>query len=167
MVDQAESEFLAFCRRLHPRLVSTLALHCGQLEVAEELAQETLVRVWERWSTVRFADSPEAWTFRVALNLSSSAGRRRSLERRVAASYPIAVVDDDPSGPLAVRQALMTLAPRQRAAVLLRYFVDLSVDDTAAAMRCAPGTVKALTSQGIDRLRDHLTFDDEGVTLHD
>jgi RNA polymerase sigma-70 factor (sigma-E family) len=170
VVDRAEDDLATFCRRLHPRLVGMLALHCGQVELAEDLAQETLARVWERWSKVRLADSPDAWAFRVALNLSSSAGRRRALERRVAASQPVAVVDGDGdgdrSGPLAVRQALLTLAPRQRAAIVLRYFVDLSVDDTAAAMRCAPGTVKALTSQGIDRLREHLTFDEE-VTLHD
>ncbi len=167
MVDQPEPELLATCQRLHPKLVAALALHGGQVEVAEDLAQETLVRVWEHWSEVRHADSPDAWAFRVAFNLSTSVLRRRVLERR----FPVPAAADAP-GPdaadqIAVRQALQLLPTRQRAAIILRYFADLSVDDTAAAMGCAPGTVKALTSQGIANLRDHLTFDDEGVPLHD
>ena len=69
-----------FCREMHPRLVGALALHCGDRDVAEELAQETLARVWERWSSVRSMDSPEAWTFRVAFNLSNSRFRRNAAE---------------------------------------------------------------------------------------
>ncbi len=60
-----------------------------------------------------------------------------------------------------MRAAVATLAPRQREALALRYFADLSVEDTAAAMRCAPGTVKALTSQAIAALRTQLATDDE------
>ena len=166
MVDQPDVELVALCRRLHPRLVAALALHCGRVDVAEELAQETLVRVWERWPNVRRAGSPDAWAFRVAFNLSTSALRRRALEQRVARRPP-AVESPDLADRLAVRQALQQLTPRQRAAIILRYFVDLPVDDTAVAMDCAPGTVKALTSQAIARLREHLTFDAEGVSLHD
>lgn len=171
MVDQPDPELLATCRRLHPRLVAALTLHCGRLDVAEDLAQETLVRVWERWPKVRQADSPDAWAFRVALNLSTSALRRRALEQRAHLVAPRGADRDadnpDSAEQIAVRQALQLLPARQRAAIILRYFADLSVDDTAAAMTCAPGTVKALTSQGIAKLREHLTFDAEGVPLHD
>jgi RNA polymerase sigma factor (sigma-70 family) len=67
------------------------------------------------------------------------------------------MVDDEPADvtdALAVRAAVAALPPRQRAAVVLRYFADLSVDQTAAVLGCAPGTVKSLTSQAIASLRD-------------
>ncbi|HVN51876.1 MAG TPA: sigma-70 family RNA polymerase sigma factor [Acidimicrobiales bacterium] len=174
--EHVDEELVALCRRLHPRLVAALALHHGSTEVGEDLTQETLVRVWERWDEVRHAQSPEAWAFRVAFNLSTSAWRRRSLERRTA---PVVDVrqpgEHDATDAVAVRQALGTLTRRQRAAVILRYFADLTVQETADAMGCAPGTVRALTSQALDRLRAHLHVDlaaeddddDEGVSLHE
>ena len=61
---------------------------------------------------------------------------------------------------IAVREAIVGLPARQRAAVVLRYHADLSVDDTAAVMRCAPGTVKALTHQALERLRDEFGVDE-------
>lgn len=149
------SDVSAFCRELHPRLVGALALHCGDRDVAQELAQETLARVWERWSTVERLDSPEAWAFRVGFNLAASRFRRRAAERRARARF--GPVDDhvaDVADAVAVRAAVALLPPRQRAAVVLRYFADLPVDETAAVMGCAPGTVKSLTSQAIATLRD-------------
>jgi RNA polymerase sigma-70 factor (sigma-E family) len=152
-----------FCRSMHPRLVGALALHCGDRDVAEELAQEALARVWERWSSVRAMASPESWTFRVGFNLAASRFRRAAAERRARsrAGHPDDHVPDAASA-IAVRAAVAALPPRQRAAVVLRYFADLSVDDTAAALGCAPGTVKSLTSQAITALR--ATFDVEVTT---
>ena len=144
-----------FCRELHPRLVGALALHCGDRDVAEELAQETLARVWERWSTVQHKDSPEAWAYRVGFNLAASRYRRRSAERRARARCgPADEHVADAVDALAVREAVAALPPRQRAAVVLRYFADLSVERTADVLGCAPGTVKSLTSQAIATLRD-------------
>ena len=144
-----------FCRELHPRLVGALALHCGDRDVAQELAQETLARVWERWSTVRDHPAPDAWAYRVAFNLAASRFRRGAAERRARARLGppdahVADVDDA----LAVRAAVAELPPRQRAALVLRYFADLSVERTAEVLGCAPGTVKSLTSQAIATLRD-------------
>jgi RNA polymerase sigma factor (sigma-70 family) len=98
--------------------------------------------------------SPEGWTFRVGFNLAASRFRRWSAERRARAR--LGRPDDrvgDPANAVAIRAAVAALPPRQRAAVALRYFADLSVDDTAAVLSCAPGTVKALTSQAIASLR--------------
>jgi RNA polymerase sigma-70 factor (sigma-E family) len=145
----------AFCRELHPRLVGALALHCGDRDVAAELAQETLARVWERWSTVERMDSPEAWAFRVAFNLAASRFRRGAAERRARAR--LGPVDDhapDEADALAVRAAVASLPPRQRSALVLRYFADLSIERTAEVLGCRPGTVKSLTNQAIASLRD-------------
>jgi RNA polymerase sigma factor (sigma-70 family) len=68
----------------------------------------------------------------------------------------------DPADPLGVlenrlviTQALAELPPRQRACVVLRYFDELSVDETAAALNCRPGTVKSQTLRALDKLRTH------------
>lgn len=67
-----------FCQAVRTRLVGALTLACGDRGIAEELAQDTLVRVWERWPL----ESPEGWTFRTGFNLASSWRRRRGAERR-------------------------------------------------------------------------------------
>jgi RNA polymerase sigma-70 factor (sigma-E family) len=151
-----------FLRDLHPRLVGGLTLHCGDGALAEELAQETLARVWGRWDTVRSHGSPQAWAWRVALNLSSSWFRRRAAERRATARsgpVPDEAPSSDTADRLVVREALADLPPRQRAVLVLRYFDDLGVDDAATAMGCAPGTVKSLTHLAIAGLRQRLGVD--------
>jgi RNA polymerase sigma factor (sigma-70 family) len=146
------------CSRLQPAVYGALLLYCGSRETAEELTQETLARVWEHWSEVATMEQPDRWALRVAFNLAKSAFRRR----RVARSSQRLLVDvsttsdPDPSSGLVVRAAIATLPPRQRAAVVLRFYNDLSVADTARALDCAPGTVKALTSQAIAGLRTRL-----------
>lgn len=77
----------AFCQREHPRLVGALSLYCGDALLAQELAQEALVRVCQRWEQVHAKGSPQAWAHRVALNLAHSWYRRRSAERRALARH--------------------------------------------------------------------------------
>jgi RNA polymerase sigma-70 factor (ECF subfamily) len=144
-----------FCRAAWPRLVGGLGAWCESRAVAEELAQETLVRVWERWPRVRELDDPEAWMWRVAINLSRSSHRRRVAERRalqkaggVRVAAPEPVVADE-----ALLDAVRSLPERQRRAVVLRHVVDLPISTVAEAMGCAEGTVRALTHQGLETLR--------------
>lgn len=148
-----------FCERLRGRLVGSLTLYCGDRGVAEELAQEALARAWERWSTVGQMASPEAWTYRTALNLARSRFRRRAAERRAnrrhAAHLGPCDVEQgsDAAASLAVRAAVADLPPRQRAVIVARFYLGLDVADTAAALDCAPGTVKAATHAAIQNLR--------------
>lgn len=146
-----------FIRREHPRLVGALSLYCGDPDLAEEFAQEALARVCRDWSRVSAMDAPGAWAHRVAMNLANSWFRRRAAERRARARHgdPARGVTTDPDGAeaVAVRQAVAALPPRMRAAVVLRYYADLGVRETAAAMGCAEGTVKALTHKGMASLR--------------
>jgi len=147
----------SFVEAIRPRLVGSLTLYCGDRQAAEDLAQEALVRVWMKWKKVSRMNSPEAWTYRTAFNLASSWGRRGQAERRAVgrlAARPGSVATDDPTDALALADALATLAPRQRSAIVCRYCLGLGVDDSAEAMGCRPGTVKALTSQAISRLRE-------------
>jgi RNA polymerase sigma-70 factor (ECF subfamily) len=139
--------------RLFPKLVGAVSLYCGDRWVAEEIAQEALSRLWEQSST-REIGSPDAWSYRVAFNLANSWFRRRAIERRVRAEREmvIAGVDDASVDDVVVRAAIDRLPPRQREAIVLRYFADLSVEETATVMRCAAGTVKAHTHKALAAL---------------
>jgi RNA polymerase sigma-70 factor (sigma-E family) len=156
MDEGGEADAVEFCRALRPRLVGSLALHCGDLAVAEELAQDAFVRLVERWPEVSGKASPEAWTFRVAFNLCASRFRRRAAEHRAYRRLgmpPTVTADDDTDEVLAMRAALAVIPPRQRAAVVLRHLGGLTVPETAEALGCPEGTVKSLTARGLAALR--------------
>ena len=146
----------AFCRAIHPRLVGSLRLYLGDTESARELAQDALVRVIERWPQVRDMDHPEAWTYRVAFNLARSRMRRTMAEsraRRRADRPPASSWGVDVADVLAIRAAIHELPPRQRQAIVLRFYGDLTVDQIGEAMSCRSGTVKAHLHQGLTALR--------------
>jgi RNA polymerase sigma factor (sigma-70 family) len=154
-----------FCHREWPRLVGSLSLFTGDADLAQELAQETLARVCRDWRKVSSLDAPGAWAHRVALNLARSHFRHRAVarrhDRRLAAAPPFD--EPDSATVIAVRVAVARLPPRQRTALVLRYFADLSVAETAETMRCPEGTVKTLTRQAILALRSTGLIGDAGI----
>jgi RNA polymerase sigma factor (sigma-70 family) len=153
-----------FCDAVRGRLVGALTLATGQRAVAEELAQEALVRVWQRWDRVSRLDAPEAWAVRVGLNLATSWHRRRLAEwranRRTGTAEP-ATGDDDRAVAVAVQEAVSALPERQRAVIVARYFLGYDVAATAELLGCAEGTVKSSTHQAIARLRTLGLVEDE------
>jgi RNA polymerase sigma-70 factor (ECF subfamily) len=159
----SESDFTAMCQREYPRLVGLLVLAVGDRSQAEDIAQEALARAWSRWARVSTLDRPDQWVRRVAMNLSTSWWRRQQVAGRRAAALPPdpALIDDPPVTDDDLVRQVRALPQRQRMAIACRYFADMSVADTAAAMGCREGTVKALTSQAISALRKVAVFDEE------
>ena len=156
-------DFEAFCLRQNPALIRFLTLYCGDVETAQDLTQETLARAWVHWRKVQRMDRPDLWAKRVALNMANSRFRHRRVERRAIHQF---VSDPLLAGPdlgdrLLVRTALSTLTPRQRTAILLRFFEDLSVSQTGELMACSDGTVKKLTARGLAVLRAVIGLDIE------
>jgi RNA polymerase sigma factor (sigma-70 family) len=146
-----------FCIGEYPRLVGALTLYTGERELAVELAQEALARACRHWRRVERMAAPGAWVHRVAINLANSTFARRRAERRVRERL---VGLAEPGGAeitgaerLEVRAAVAQLPVRQRAAIVLRYFVDLPVREVADVMGIKEGTVKALTHQAVVNLR--------------
>lgn len=138
-------------------LVGMLTLYVGDRATAEELAQDALATLVRDWDRVRTMDNPQGWLTTVAFNRARSWWRRRYAEQRARRRHgptDVAAGPADTETALVVRSAVAQLPARQRQAVLLRYFDDRSVADTAEIMGCAPGTVKALTSQARSALRD-------------
>lgn len=152
----ASEALVDFCRRTHPVLVGAVGLYLGDGVEAEDIAQETLLRVCRRWSEVRQCDSPEAWAMRVAFNLARSRLRRlgagRRALRRLSPSREAAAAADAAST-IAVRAAVRGLPDRERRAVVLRYFADLPVSEVATLLGCPEGTVKTLTRRAVLALR--------------
>jgi RNA polymerase sigma factor (sigma-70 family) len=152
-----DDELAEFCHAEHRRLVGTLSLYCRDQHVAEELAQDVLIKVIGHWSSVRRLDSPSAWAHRVAINLANSHLRRRLAERRALRrlSGRPAATQPDPDTPtaLAVRAAVSGLPRRERAVVVLRFFADFSVRDVAELLAVPEGTVKTLTARALATLR--------------
>jgi len=145
----ATESFEEFCRRHESAVVRSMYLMTGDRQDAWDLAQEAFARAFERWSSVGQLDKPEWWVHKVATNLAISARRRRPVAERLAA--PAGVEDALPEPEL--REAVLALPPAQRAVIVLRFFLDWSVHDTARALRKRQGTIRALTSQGIGTLR--------------
>ena len=151
-----DDELVAFCRAEHLRLVGMLSLYCRDRYVAEELAQDTIVRIIGDWSRVRRLDSPSAWAHRVAINLANSHLRRRLAERRALrrlSHRPVAQHDPDTPTALAVRAAVAGLPRRERAVVVLRFFADFSVREVADLLGMPQGTVKTVTARALAGMR--------------
>jgi RNA polymerase sigma-70 factor (sigma-E family) len=159
-VDDARRERLAdLYRRYVPDMVRLAYLMTGDSTVAEDLAQEAFVRVTGRFAQLRSPDSFEAYLRRALVNLCKNHFRRRDTERAfLQLQVPPPAVDPHPASDefQAIRTALLHLPGRQRAAIVLRYFNDLTERETADLLGCRPGTVKSLVSRALTSLREAL-----------
>lgn len=142
----------------YARLFRLCLLLSGHRELAEDIAQDAFVRTAARLETL---PPPEVAPYlrTTAVNLWRNRMRRRALERRSlwrfvsrASEPPNAVVDERER----LWPAVLRLPPRQRACVVLRYYEDLSEQETAAILDCSVGTVKSQTSRALARLRQRI-----------
>lgn len=149
-------EFIAIHYR---RLLGLLTLKTGSRVEGEDLAQEALIKLVTNWPAVARMSNPWGWLATVAVNSSSSLWRktlngRKAVDRLAAMSAVRCEASDaDVIDLLAIVRAL---PERQRKALVLRFYAQLSVRETADAMGCAEGTVKSLTHQAIRRMRADL-----------
>lgn len=147
------ADFDDFFTAEYARLVTVLTALTGHRVVAEDLAQEAMVRAHQRWDRIARYDKPAAWLRRVAINLAhNSRARRRSEQRalrRLAGERPVWEVQlgaDD--GGDEFWAAVRRLPARQAAAVTLYYLEDRPVAEVATILDCAEGTAKALLHKG-------------------
>ena len=152
----AEESFRAYVRARTPALSRVAFLLTGDRHLAEDLVQETLLRVAGRWRRIVAGGDPDAYVRRTLYHQHVSVWRR-SRRRPVPIAEPPEGHLPDPSAAIAsrlsVHAALARLAPRQRAVVVLRYFEDLSEGQTAEILGCGVGTVKSQTRDALARLR--------------
>lgn len=147
--------FAAYYAARYRALRRTAYLLCGDWHEAEDLTQAAFVRLYLAWGRVR-AGGAHAYARRVLLNEFLS-------ERRRTREQPVEALPDRP-GPAAgspddrldLSAALRAVPPQQRAVVVLRYWEGLSVQQTAALLGIAPGTVKSQAARGLAALRTHV-----------
>ncbi len=117
----------AMCQREHARLVGVLGLYCGDRDLAEDLAQEALIRLCRDWRRVRRLDAPERWLHRVAINLAHSHFRRAAIERKALSLLGARPSQDSESGrDVETLELLKNLPHAQKAALLLHYYLDMT-----------------------------------------
>jgi len=145
-------------RRHAPDAVRLAYLLTGDRALAEDLVQEAFVRMFGRFRDLRNPEAFGAYLRKTVVNLSRSHFRRVKVERAYAARQTVApaAMWPDLGDREEMWQALRRLTERQRTAIVLRYYEDLSEAQTAEAMRCPTGTVKSLVSRGIERLRKEM-----------
>jgi RNA polymerase sigma-70 factor (sigma-E family) len=159
-----EQEFHDFVVARRADLVRTAFLLCGDPHEAHDLVQTALVRVHRRWAAIERADAPEVYARKVVVNLTASWWRRRlRVPLSEIGGSTVARPGDRVDDRAELWQAVMTLPPRTRAVLVLRYFEDLSEAETARQLGCSVGSVKSQASRGLARLREQLGRDAVGV----
>lgn len=152
-----DAEFTEYVTARTPWLRKVAYLLSGDWHGADDLVQTTITKLYTNWRRAGNVENLDGYVRTILVN-TFLAEQRSVWGRRVllqtARDDPGASIDVD--AVLDLRAALSALPPRQRATVVLRYYCDLSVEQTAQAMDCSPGNVKSQTSRGIDALRRFL-----------
>ncbi|MFG3709372.1 sigma-70 family RNA polymerase sigma factor [Micromonospora sp. NPDC047730] len=152
LADVADDVFGTTYERHFRGMVAFAYLTTGSAAAAEDIVQEAFIDLYRRRAQVR---EPERWLRRAVASRCTSWVRRRILERRHAFADPTRPVTA-PHESASVRAALRRIRPRQRAALFLRYYLDLPEREIAETLGCPAGTVKTLLHRGLAALREHL-----------
>jgi RNA polymerase sigma-70 factor (sigma-E family) len=141
--------------RHYGELVRLAFAMTGDWSVSEELAQDAFVRAWRSWANIRDQQSAPAYLRAIVINLARGSLRRRLRERAVWPENGDRRSSDREAN-VDLLRALARLPARKRACVVLRFYLDLSEADTAAALGVSVGTVKSQTSKALRRLQEQL-----------
>ncbi|MFI6920573.1 SigE family RNA polymerase sigma factor [Nonomuraea spiralis] len=146
--------FREFVSARQQTLMRTAYLLTGDAHRAEDLLQTVLTRIARHWPKLARDGNPEAYARRALINEHVSWLRRRRTDI-LTSSPPEPSYDPESAGlhRMVLQEALLRLTPRQRAVLVLRFYEDLSVEETAEALGCSPGTVKSQTHYALGRLR--------------
>lgn len=157
MARRDDDAFTAFAAASGGRLRRTAYLLCGDWQLAADIVQEALIKVYVAWPRLDKGGGLATYARKAVVSVSTDMHRKRSstelpseISPNLAASTDIerSIADRD-----AVVKALAALPSRQRACVVLRYYEDLSVTETADALGCSEGNVKSQTSRALATLQ--------------
>jgi RNA polymerase sigma-70 factor (sigma-E family) len=164
-----DEDFAEFVANRQRSLVGFAHLLCGNHHDAQDMVQTALARTFLKWPRLR-QDSynVEAYVRRAIINESTSLWRRAWKRREHSTDAPPERIQHSEADEIddATWEYVVRLPPRQRAVIALRYYEDLSVADTAAALHCSEGTVKSQTFKALGNLRKALaetSWDIEGI----
>jgi RNA polymerase sigma factor (sigma-70 family) len=161
-VAAVERPFEQFFELEQERLLRLLWIVTGSLPEAEDIAQEAFLRVWERWSSVSAMDSPAGYLHRTAMNVFRNRYRRARLAVRkaVGAAPPIDAFGEVDNR-VTVSNALATLTPKQRAAIVLTDLMGYRAEEAAQMLGVRGSTVRSLSSTARAAMRNAEELADE------
>ncbi|HYI45353.1 MAG TPA: SigE family RNA polymerase sigma factor [Actinomycetota bacterium] len=159
---ERDREFRSFFFTEAPRLRRLALMLTGDEEVAADLTQDALVKAYRAWGRIRNAD-PGPYVRKTLVNLVRNQHRRRLVELRKQERPEVSVASHDRNvdAAMAVAQALTVLSPVKRAAILLRFYEDMSEAEIASTLDRPLNTVKSDIRRALDKLRPLL---EEGAT---
>jgi RNA polymerase sigma-70 factor (sigma-E family) len=155
-----EVAFDAFVRARMLALLRFAHALTGDPHTAADLVQDALERTGVRWAKLRRTDDPEAYVRRAIVNGRTSRWRKLRRESLVDAVPEPRSHVDPATHDADLWRLLSTLPPRQRAVLVLRYYEDMSEEQIARTLGCAPGTVKSQSSKALAKLRTALAADE-------
>jgi RNA polymerase sigma-70 factor (sigma-E family) len=160
---QGREAFQAYVAGRSPALLRTAYLLTGNRADAEDLLQTALAKTYLAWDRIREREALDAYVRRVLVTTQTSFWRRRRPESLYDELPERAGRDHHADSDLhdALWTALARLSRKQRAAVVLRYYEDLSEADTARVLGVSVGTVKSTTSRALSVLREDPSLRDD------
>ncbi|MFN8196603.1 MAG: SigE family RNA polymerase sigma factor [Nocardioidaceae bacterium] len=170
MARRDTTEFAEFVAARSPALHRAAYLIVGDPQLAQDLVQEALTKTYVAWPRLRDPGAAESYTRKAITTTAIGWFRRRAWSsERPRDDVPETGQPGHAEGVVTrdwVWRELQALPVRQRAAIVLRFYEDLTEAQTAEAMGCAVGTVKSQVSAGLAKLRDRLGADVEPVLIH-
>nr|WP_241562850.1 SigE family RNA polymerase sigma factor [Micromonospora costi] len=150
----ADAEFTDFVGSRMAHWRRTAFLMCGDWDRGDDILQRVLTELYRNWTRARRAEHPDALVRTMLLRRLLDDRRLRWTRVVLGATLPERQTEPvDPTERITLVGALRQVPPRQRAVLVLRYFQDLSVEETARALGCSTGTVKSQAAKGLNALR--------------
>jgi RNA polymerase sigma-70 factor (sigma-E family) len=164
----ADEEFTAYTAASAARLRRTAYLLCGDWQRAEDELQAALIKLYLSWNRVRARAALDAFVRKTLVRGLIDEHRRPWRRERVQAVLPDRAAPESlpVEDRLAIRDALALVPPRQRAVLVLRFYEDCDVAETARLIGCSEGTVKSQTARGLARLRELLAAADPAAAVY-
>jgi RNA polymerase sigma-70 factor (sigma-E family) len=157
-----DERFTAYVRDRGEHHLRVAVLLTGDWHAAEDLVQESMVKLYRAWPKLRLDGDPDAYLRRIMVNTHRSWWRARWRRETPAGDLPDTVIADFADGQAFAALVRQALPQRQRAAVVLRYCADLPEAEVADLLGCSVGTVKTHTHRGLRALRENLEEDRYG-----
>ena len=156
-MDERDERFAAYFATKSGVMRATAFLLCGDWHRAEDLVQTAFVKLYLAWHRVGHEDKLDAYVRQILVRTFLDEKRRGFFRREQptdeVAEHPLSEPDDNVEDRMVLSRALAEVAPRQRVALVLRIWEDLSIEDTAKAMGCSTGTVKSQLARGLAAMR--------------
>ncbi len=155
----SEVPFSVFYEKQYEKMLRLAYLMLGKVELSEDVAQESFLKMHKRWHLI---ENPDAYIKRVVINACNSHFRKSFREKTALNRMKSIDLESEPTS-LDFMHSLNKLNKKQKAAVILKYYFDLSEKEVATVLKLKQGTASSLIHRGVESLRASIERSDNGV----